>query len=186
MLEPFLIGRRVYLRLFSEDTDGPMLLRWWNHPASRQHMPSLAWPAIDLSDLPLVDRRTSLPLGIVLLDGNLLVGLAALGQLQPFQRRAELFVLVQPEWQRRRIAQESCELLIQHAFDRLGLDLLSARLDEGHEAGRRLASRLGFEEIATLPQWNLRDGRRTAELVLALSRARLDQLRSGKQNPWSN
>jgi RimJ/RimL family protein N-acetyltransferase len=163
-----------------------MLLRWWNHPACRMHLPALGWPATDLADIPQLDRRGGLPLGVVLLEGNLLVGLGALAQLQPFQRRAELFVLIQPEWQRRRLAQECSELLVQHAFDRMGLDFLWARLDESHEAGRRLASRLGFEEVGALPQWNLRDGRRSAELVLALTRARFDQLRSGKPNPWSN
>jgi RimJ/RimL family protein N-acetyltransferase len=146
----------------------------------------LAQPATDLRDVPVVDPRGSLCLSIVLLEGNLQVGLACLRRIEPFQRRAELFVLVQPDWQRRHLAQEAAELLLQHAFERLGLDFVSARLDEGHEAGRRLAARLGFEEVALLPQWNLRDGRRSAELVLVLGRQRLEQLRAGKPNPWSN
>lgn len=186
MLDPFLIGQRVHLRPFHTATDADALLRWWNHPLCRKHFACGAEPAARLKDLPFFDPRHSQRFSVVLAEGNLQVGVCCLHGLDPWQRRAELFVLVQPDWQRRHLALESAELLLRHAFEQLGVDLLAARLDERHQAGRQLAARLGFEPMAVLPKWNLRSGRRTDEIVLSLTRARMEQLEGGKANPWSN
>jgi RimJ/RimL family protein N-acetyltransferase len=186
MHDPFLIGRRLYLRLLDAAADAPSLLRWWNHPQCRAHQPDAMRPVTELSQIRALQPEDALHLGIVLVEGDSLAGVASLRGIDPFQRRAELYVLVQPDWQRRHLAHEAAALLLGHGFDRLGLDFISARLDAGHEAGRGLAERLGFEPVATLPGWNLRAGKRTDELVLALSRERHEHARAGLQNPWSN
>ncbi len=81
------------------------------------------------------------------------VGLADLTDFSPHHLRAEVGIVVLPEYHRQGIASAALLQLASYARDRLHLVSLYAYVAQNNEAARALFHRMGYHEACTLPKW---------------------------------
>ena len=89
-------------------------------------------------------------------DG-ILKGFIDLQNFQPRHLRAEVGIVILPEWQRRGLATEALALLCDYARQHLSLRQLYAIVAEDNAPAQALFRRAGFQPLALLPDW-LRQG----------------------------
>lgn len=80
-------------------------------------------------------------------------GIIDLFNFDPFHSRAEVGIIVAEPHRQQGVATLALELLVQFAFDYLGIHQLFAFVDKGNEASRRLFARCQFEECGYLKDW---------------------------------
>ena len=82
---------------------------------------------------------------ISMLDSNKPLGMASYMRIRPEHGSAEVgCVIFSKSLQRTRIATEALYLMIKHAFDDLGYRRFEWKCNDGNEASKRAAKRLGF------------------------------------------
>ena len=151
MAEDVLEGRRLSLRPLAE-ADVPALLEAVT--ASRDALRRrLSWAAADptlAGESAFVTAAragggAALVWGIFETKGGALAGVASLEDLLPADRgHARLALWVRTGRADRGFATEAGKLVVEHAFKRLELRRLSARLDPTNRAFRRVLKKLGF------------------------------------------
>lgn len=153
MAEDALSGRRVTLRPLSEG-DAPALLE--AATASREALRRrLSWAASDATAegtarfiaaaREAAASGAALTWGVFEAKGGALAGVASLEELEPADRgHARLALWVRTGRTDRGFATEAGKLVVEHAFKRLELRRLSARLDPANRAFRRVLKKLGF------------------------------------------
>ena len=87
-------------------------------------------------------------------DG-LTIGCIDLFDFDPRNRKAAIGMYVAPEYRGRGVGKEAVRALEQYAFDHLRLRLLYAVIADRNTACLSLYRSLGYEEIASLPDWTL-------------------------------
>jgi [ribosomal protein S5]-alanine N-acetyltransferase len=73
-------------------------------------------------------------------------GTIGLESIDRESRSAEIGYWIAPDHHRRGYGSEATALLVEHAFDQLGLHRISARVFDFNDASRRLLESLGFTE----------------------------------------
>lgn len=81
------------------------------------------------------------------------VGCVDLTSFDAMHSRAEVGVLLLPQWQKRGWGSEALQLLCEYAHDRLHLHQLYAYVAESNLAATKLFQKLAFQEVACLPDW---------------------------------
>lgn len=158
----FLEGESVTLRPASEE-DLPFLAAEWNSPAIRATRTDL-YPRGDEDlrrflggRLGREDRTLAL---LVCVDAEP-VGLALLIRERPNDaelRQGELAYWTARDAQGAGYATAGSGLLLDHAFDRLGLHKVRARTFAGNDPSRRVLEKLGFSEEGVLREEAFVDG----------------------------
>lgn len=173
MKNPFLIGTRIYLRAM-ERADAPHCLAWFNHPEITRTL--LAYRPINLrAEEEFIDKATQsehdLVLGIVLKDGDRLIGGTGLHHLDFKNRHASFGITIgdKEEWGKG-YGTEATGLMIQHAFETLNLNRVWLHVYEYNERGIRVYTKLGFEKEGVLRQDTYREGRYWDTIVMAILR----------------
>lgn len=153
MAEDALVGRRVTLRPLAEG-DAAALLE--AATASREALRRrLSWAAEDPTSEAVARfiagardsaaAGASSTWGVFEARGGALAGVASLEELLPAERgHARLALWVRTGRTDRGFATEAGRLVVDHAFRRLELRRLSARLDPANRAFRRVLKKLGF------------------------------------------
>ena len=152
---PLLGGERLRLRGFRSDDLGdffalhadPAVMRYWSFPAWTQRS-----QAEDYLTRAIAARceQTMLCWAIALRDSDRLIGAATLFDIHREQGRAEIGYALQSAHWRRGYAQEALQLVMEHAYGRLGLRRLEADIDPRNLASCRLVERLGFRREGLL------------------------------------
>lgn len=86
------------------------------------------------------------------------IGMVDLFDFEPIHQRAALGVLIDKEYRQKGYAREALQLLIDYASNQLGLHQVHCSIRSGNKESIRLFENVGFEKVATLPQW-LRNGK---------------------------
>lgn len=151
MAEDVLEGRRVMLRALTEG-DAPALLE--AATASRDALRRrFSWAAADptlAGESAFVAAArdaagSAVSWGVFETKGGALAGVASLEELMPADRgHARLALWIRTGRTDRGFATEAGKLVVEHAFKRLELRRLSARLDPANRAFRRVLKKLGF------------------------------------------
>ena len=81
------------------------------------------------------------------------VGMVDLYDFDPFHRRAGVGILVEPTSQKKGLATDALELLIQYAFSFLKLHQLYVHIPMDNEASKALFMRCGFSVTGILKDW---------------------------------
>lgn len=81
------------------------------------------------------------------------VGIIDLCNFDPFHQRAEVGIVVADGYQRKGIGELALQLLMEHAFDFLGIHQLYAYIDVTNKPCRYLFEKCGFIECACLKDW---------------------------------
>ncbi len=146
---PELTGRRVVLRGFREDDlddfyvvhSDPAVMRYWSFPAWTDISQATDYFASARSGR---DPERLLCWAATLADTDRLIGGVTLFAINHAQQRAEIgYVLGSAHWGLG-YAQEALSLVLDFAFDTLGLRRIEADIDPRNASSRNLAERLGF------------------------------------------
>ena len=164
-------GTRLYLRLMVfEDTD--LILRWRSRPdvASQlfsQRPPTRAEHEAWFSRLQESDDRIEFV--IVVRETQSPIGTIGLSHMDREKREAEYGIMLgEPEWRGQGLAREASDLLLDYAFESLGLQRVRLNLFADNSSARTLYERLGFLEETSLAGEALKDGvlRKTTAMVV--------------------
>lgn len=133
-----------------EAADDPEIARWTDlpHPYSREHGAQFIALA---SEEARMDK--SFHLAIATIDEDRLVGMAALSDVDLESHNAEIGIWVGREVWGEGIAFEAFDLMLEIAFDKLGLTKLYGVVLEGNKASIQLFERYGFHEEGRL-RWH--------------------------------
>ncbi len=88
-----------------------------------------------------------------------LIGQAELKSIRWFNRKAELGLFLDQQWQGRGMGFEAMKVLITHAFDQMNLYRLEAEVIEYNKAALRLVKKLGFVQEGRLREARYFDGK---------------------------
>ena len=86
-------------------------------------------------------------------EDNEAIGMVDLFDFSPMNLRAEVGILIAPEYQRQGYAKEAVNALISYAFDYVKLRQLYAYVSEQNQASTALFESCGFIEQARLVDW---------------------------------
>ena len=153
MAEPSMEGRRLILRpLAAEDAPALLEAAAGSHEALRRRLtwaagePTLeAEAAFIAAAAAAAAAGSALTWGIFEAKGGALAGVASLDEMHPAERgHARAAVWIRSGRTDRGYATEAGRLMVDHAFRRLELRRLSARLDPANRAFRHVLKKLGF------------------------------------------
>jgi RimJ/RimL family protein N-acetyltransferase len=173
MKNAFLVGKKVYLRPLEQE-DAPALAEWLNdREVSRGLL--VHRPINQQAEQGYLDEvarsEHDIPLGIVVRDGDVLVGVVGLHALDPRHRHASLGIFIGDKtWWGKGLATEACELLLGYAFGTLNLNKVWLHVVEINERAIRVYEKLGFTLEGTLREDFYLEGRYWSTLVMSLLR----------------
>jgi ribosomal-protein-alanine N-acetyltransferase len=146
---PRLRGQRVSLRPYRDDDadallalyGDPVVTRWWSHePWSNRQQ------AVEYLERMRRDRETAefYPWAIASNVDDVLIGTAALYEIDRTHRRGMIGYSLTPSMQGHGYVHDALQLLIEFAWTILDLQRIEADTDPENTASRRLLERLGF------------------------------------------
>jgi RimJ/RimL family protein N-acetyltransferase len=183
MINPFLIGERIYLRPLERD-DAAAVAGWLNDPEVNRtilHAHPLSVQAEQNWLAKLAESQENIALAIVLQDGDRLLGVTGLHQFDGRNRHASfgITVGVKEEWGKGH-GTAATELMVRHAFETLNLNRVWLHVLTTHDRGIRAYERVGFKREGVLRQHLYREGKYQDILSMAILRedwdARFDVL----------
>ena len=152
---PVLHGERLVLRGFHDaDCDAlygvfsdPEVMRYWSRVPMADRSEAVAQLAANRRGF---DERTHLCWAIATRDDDALIGTATLFAFRIDQGRCEIgYALSSSHWGRG-YAREALTLVVDHAFDALGMNRIEADIDPRNQGSIALVERLGFEREGLL------------------------------------
>jgi UDP-4-amino-4,6-dideoxy-N-acetyl-beta-L-altrosamine N-acetyltransferase len=173
MINPFLIGERIYLRPLERDDAAPVAA-WLNDPEVNRtilHAHPMSVQAEQNWLDKLAESQENIALGIVLKDGDRLIGVTALKQFDWRNRHASFGITigVKEEWGKGH-GTAGTELMVRHAFETLNLNRVWLHVLIANERGIRAYERVGFKREGVLRQHLFREGRFQDILSMAILR----------------
>lgn len=173
MRNPYLIGRRLYLR-GPELSDAPHLQTWVNDPETRRFLLVRPPQTLDMEEAFIASITTSdkdLVLLIVRTEGDLPLGVLGLHAIDWRNRHAQLGInLGVAECRGQGYGTEAIRLLLDHAFGTLNLNRIALHCHAYNERALRCYEKLGFRREGVLRQDNFRDGVYHDTIAMALLR----------------
>lgn len=103
---------------------------------------------------------------IIYNDEGKKAGVVELQNYSPLNKRAEIAIEIQEEYQRQGLATRGIKEMISYAKNDLHLHNLFATVAEDNHASLTLFRKCGFEESAVLPQWYKSDNRYINAIIL--------------------
>jgi diamine N-acetyltransferase len=172
MTNAFLVGANIYLRPV-ERADAPTFVGWLNDAEVTRYL--LAYRPMTLrAEEDFIDRAgegDDVILGIVLREGDRLIGGTGLHQIDQRCRRAcfGIFLGDKESWGKG-YGTEATRLLLGYAFGTLNLNRVWLHAFEYNERGLRCYEKIGFRREGVLRQDTFRDGRYWDTVAMAILR----------------
>jgi len=147
MQNPFLIGKRLYLRPLEPDQDHHKLA-WWTNSEDVRHYFSV-YPV----NHPRYKERLSnhykefshIMFGIAVKGDNRLVGMVGLKDINILNQTAEFYNKVDPEEQGKGYSTEATKLMLRYGFMELNLNRIQTLDVEENVPGWKVDEKLGFK-----------------------------------------
>lgn len=163
MPPPFLVGSRLWLRpLVSADADGDYLT-WLNDVEVTRFLETGKYPVTREAVVRYIERfqdsTTDLAFAIIDRSSELHIGNVTLNRINWIHRFADTGILIgRKEFWGKGLGFEAWSMLIEYAFNRLGLRRIVAGAIEGNTGSVALLQKLGFKHEGTLRQQAFVDG----------------------------
>lgn len=164
MRNPFISGKRVYLRgLAREDLQGPMF-QWTNDREVTRYLVRGAFPAnlqrMERAHAALLDNPREIELAVITVAGDIHIGVVGLHGLDPIRRAAEFRVLIGDKayWGQGH-GTEATRLTLAHGFELLNLHKVYLGVNSAHGAAIRAYEKSGFVREGELRDEIFRNGR---------------------------
>jgi len=172
MINPFLIGKLVYLRPL-ERSDALLLVEWVNDPEVTRTI-LMFEPKNLQQEEQFIDQANApdgLGLGIVIKENDKLIGIAGLRPINWRNRHAMFGMLIgdKTEWGKG-YATETTALLVRHAFLTLNLNKVWLHVQDNNLPARRAYEKVGFKQEGLLRQDTFREGRYHDCVVMGILR----------------
>ena len=166
-------GERILLRPV-ELADEPLLRRWINDPENwktlARFLPANAPREREYIE-ELYKSPTEIALGVVVKDGEHLIGLAGLHKISTVNRSAQFGIIIgEREYQCRGYGTETTRLVVRYGFEELNLNRIGLSVFADHERAIRAYRRAGFVQEGSLRQAFYRNGRYHDELCFSILR----------------
>ncbi|HUY62362.1 MAG TPA: GNAT family protein [Candidatus Paceibacterota bacterium] len=170
----FLEGRRAYLRP-PQESDIPLLLRWFNDPGVRKFLGRL-YPMTEAQEKKFIMRtfdeaRNNLVFIIVLKgaspERDRPIGTMGLHQIEWHNGVATTGAAIGEKscWEKG-YGTEAKMLMLEYAFNALNLRKIYSRVLATNHRSNAYSKKCGYTHVATLPERHFRDGRYVDEHIL--------------------
>ena len=175
MTPPFLIGERIYLRPLEESDIGDDYISWMNDYEVTRYLESGRGPETNASIRNYLERfkgsTNNFIFAIVDRESNIHIGNVTLNDIRWVHGTVNTGLLIgRKEFRGKRIAFEAWSLVIEFAFQRLGLNKIIAGTVVDNVASLATLKKLGFKVEGTLRQEFLVDGEYRDNIRLGLFR----------------
>ncbi len=172
MINPFLVGDKVYLRPLDRG-DAPAFVPWMNDPEVTRFLRAYR-PMTLRAEEEFIDRAgqgDDVALAVALRDGDRLIGGTGLHDFDLRCRRASFGIFIGPreEWGKG-YGSEATRLMVGYAFETLNLNRVSLQVYEYNPRGIRAYEKVGFRREGVLRQDVFRDGRYWDTIVMGILR----------------
>lgn len=172
MINPFLVGANVYLRPLDRG-DAPAFVTWMNDPDLSRFLLTCR-PMTLRAEEEYIDSLAQgerISLGIVLRDGDRLIGGAGLHDIDSRCRKATFGILIGPPEERGKgYGTEATRLVVGYAFETLNMNKVCLHVYEYNPRGVRTYEKVGFRREGVLRQETYRDGRYWDTIVMGILR----------------
>lgn len=173
MINPFLVGERVYLRPVELD-DGPLAARWLNAPEIQRYT-LRAHPITREDETDFLHGMRKSTTDVVLLiaerSDDRPIGLVGLHQIDWRSRHASLGIIIgEPGDQGKGHGGEATRLMVGHAFETLALNRVWLEVLEYNTRAIRCYERIGFVKEGLQRQEHFRFGRYWDTWLMAILR----------------
>lgn len=155
------LAPRDCVELFEVMRD-PLAMRFWDSPPLQDFS---VCRDIIASQIAQMQAGRALYWAVCLFGQDTAIGSCDLSEIDRQHRRAETGFLFHPAWWGNGYAYEAMNAVISHAFARMELERIWARLHAGNSACMRLLDRLGFSFEGRLSGHVVRDGARRDCLI---------------------
>jgi RimJ/RimL family protein N-acetyltransferase len=175
MINPYAIGKTIYLRApRKQDLEGPWH-EWFSDPVTTQYLGDRYWPNSIESQTQfyesIVSSKDRLVLCICLSETDEHVGVCNLSSISWVHRYADIaFVIGEKKYQNGAIAVEVMTLLLQIAFERLNLLNLKSVHLAVHPATPLIEKLFGFKECGRLENIYNYKGKYVDSIIAQLSK----------------
>jgi RimJ/RimL family protein N-acetyltransferase len=165
----------VYLRAIDE-VDLDPVHRWHNDPALYASLVGTFVPSSLATERAWLERVSAWSeharnFALCAHEDDRLIGLCYLRDIEWTHRRSELHILIGDDRDRGRgLGRAAVDLLLDHAFDTLGLARVYLQVLAGNVAARRLYAACGFLEEGRLRGHAFKNGRSEDVLVMGMLR----------------
>jgi [ribosomal protein S5]-alanine N-acetyltransferase len=151
MRNPFLIGERSYLRFLEESDVNEDYIGWLNNKEVTRYLETGKFPSTALSVKKFLERfsgsSTDLIFGIIAIDTDEHIGNVTLNQINWIHRTAVTGIMIGREsFRGRGYGFEAWSLILEYAFERLGLRRIEAGAVDANMASIATMKKLGFKE----------------------------------------
>ena len=162
----FLEGKRIRLRILDPETDGAICAQWMNDPATRHLLgEKRAFPISVAEEKKWIEKlyATTPPndivFGIELKKTSKLIGVIGLHDLDWISRKAVTGTKIgDPNLRGRGLGTEAKLLLLEYAFNTLGLNRIHGEVIAYNQASRRYAKKCGYRHEGILRQAIYKNG----------------------------
>jgi RimJ/RimL family protein N-acetyltransferase len=167
------VGERIYFRPIELD-DEPLLRTWINDPhtwSTLGHRPPVNACREREWIESLGKRTTDYHFGIVVKEGNRLIGTTGLHRVSPIDRSATFGIMIgDREYRNKGYGSEATKLAVRYGFEELNLNRIALSVFDHNPAAIRAYRKAGFLEEGCLRQAFYRHGRFHDEYRLAILR----------------
>ena len=162
MIDSFLIGEKVYLRLHNE-TDLESWFRWFNDPEVTDTMQKGYFPnTIEKQKAffaTMYDGNKNLQLAIINKENDELVGTIGLHGIDQLNQNADLSIIIgNKNYWGQGIGKEAIKLMLHHAFNKLNLHKITAGMLANNSGSFNLFSSIGFKQEGLIRQQIFNNG----------------------------
>jgi diamine N-acetyltransferase len=177
MINPFLIGERLYLRpLELEDLE--RCQRWFNDPEVRRFLSSIRplnqiVERAFLEDLSkkAADPAADVIMAIVIKEDDGHIGNTGLHRINVIDRSAEFGIAIgEKDFWRKGWGTETARLMVQYGFSTLNLNRIYLRVHDNNPRGLGAYEKAGFRQEGILRQALFRDGQYHEVILMSLLR----------------
>lgn len=156
MVNPFLVGKRVYLRPHVE-TDLLEWTAWFNDPEVTRNLEQAYFPNTVVAQTrrleSLYKDRSTVQLAVVDKRSGKLAGTVGLHQINLFNRNADVSIVVgNKTFWGSGLGREAVALAVGHGFDKLNLHKITAGMVVANRASTKLFLELGFRKEALIKE----------------------------------
>lgn len=151
MKNPFLIGKKIYLRTITKDDLNANYREWFNDEEVCRYNSHHRFPNYDenMRDYyeNVIKSRTNLILAICNKETDKHIGNIALENIDALNKSAEFAIIIgdKAQWGKG-VGTEAGKLLVGHGFRELNLHRIYCGTSEDNKGMQKLAEALGFKE----------------------------------------
>ena len=175
MINPFLVGRTIYLSPLSRDDISERYIGWLNDPEVCRDNSHATFPNTLEKATAYVDsvqaRDTELAFAVRLVANDEHVGNVALNRISWVHRSAELAILIgEKEAWNKGVGSEAYQLLIQHGFDVLNLNRIASIQTARNTGMVKVCEKNGMQKEGILRQLLFKNGEYVDGVIYSILR----------------